>query len=217
MIEAIIFDFDGVIADTEMARLKALIKYAKDKGYTPLSEEDGFRRIVGRTSREFLTDAYPEMNEETITYIVEQRRADTRQNIAECAEIIDGIKETLEELSKYRLAICSGSTREIIKATISHFGIENKFIAIVGQDDVDNLKPHPQPYLLALERLGVLAENAVAIEDTAIGIESAKKAGMPVIGFRNRTYEKYGYMPILTGANFVVDNLRAIPRVVERL
>ena len=79
------------------------------------------------------------------------------------------------------LAIASGSYERDIRAILRANGLERRFAAVVGKDNVKRTKPHPETYLAAVERLGIPPERCLAIEDAEKGVTSAKAAGMRVI------------------------------------
>ncbi len=92
-----------------------------------------------------------------------------------------GMKELLSSLkSKYRLAVVSGSNKSAVHGIIKTF-FPDTFDVIVDGDDVEKSKPAPEPYLCAVEKLGVPAEECIVIENAPLGIRSAKSAGLRCI------------------------------------
>ncbi len=93
----------------------------------------------------------------------------------------EGMKELLDSLkSKYRLAVVSGSNKQTVHELMNTF-FPDTFEAIVDGDDVEKSKPAPEPYLRAVEKLGVPAKECIVIENAPLGIRSAKSAGLRCI------------------------------------
>jgi HAD superfamily hydrolase (TIGR01509 family) len=95
---------------------------------------------------------------------------------------LQGVPHTLEHIDashgKLPFAVVSGSTRESVTASLETLGILDKFETLVCAGDYVHAKPHPEPYLMAAERLGIAPEHCLVFEDTDMGIESATAAGM---------------------------------------
>jgi beta-phosphoglucomutase family hydrolase len=90
-------------------------------------------------------------------------------------EVLEHIKEKHGQIP---FAVVSGSTRESVKASLEVLQILDKFETLVCAGDYKNSKPHPEPFLMAAERLGVAPEHCLVFEDTEMGIQSATAAGM---------------------------------------
>jgi len=98
-----------------------------------------------------------------------------------------GLVELLEDASKHGIpcAIVTGASRHSVDVSLDLLNIRKYFSVLVLQEDTDHQKPHPHPYLLAAERLGLQPSECCAFEDTAPGIASAKAAGMYCVGIRH--------------------------------
>ncbi|HET7910232.1 MAG TPA: HAD family phosphatase [Nitrospira sp.] len=194
VIRAIIFDFNGVIADDETPHIACFQKALAEAG-------------LGLTSEEYY-DRYGGMDERTCTRMLLQKR-DGSWNEAEVCRIAErkaelfrvhtalhkpslfpGIIEFVQiAKSRYRIAIASGGRRAQIDAALSGTRIASVFDVIVAAEDCSIGKPDPAMYLLALKRLNgrvdsgcdITPPECLVLEDSVAGIRSAKQAGMRVL------------------------------------
>lgn len=213
MLKAVIFDFDGVIADSEPCHFAAFNHILAEFGIE-ITTEQYYASYLGFTDYELLEDVgrhyKTDYNGRSIESLVEQKAEVFQKVIKQADHLIDGVKEFIGRLKKngIRLAINSGAIRADIEIMLQGSGLENSFEVIVSADDVAKGKPDPGGYLLALKLLNeksaetITAGQCVAIEDSRWGITSAKKAGMQVLAVTN-SYTAGE----LTGADLVVDSL----------
>jgi beta-phosphoglucomutase len=213
VLKAVIFDFDGVIADSEPCHLAAFNHILSEFGIE-ITTEQYYTSYLGFTDYELLEDVgrhyKTDYNGRSIETLAEQKAEVFQKLIKQTDHLIDNVKEFINKLMKngVRLAINSGAIRADIEIMLQGSGLENSFEVIVSADDIAKGKPDPQGYLLALKLLneksaGLLtAGQCIAIEDSRWGITSAKKAGMQVIAVTN-SYTAGE----LTGADLVVDSL----------
>ena len=98
-----------------------------------------------------------------------------------------GLVKLLEDASKHGIlcAVVTGASRHSVDVSLDLLGIRKYFTVLILQEDIDHQKPHPHPYLLAAERLGLQPSECCAFEDTAPGIASAKAAGMFCVSIRH--------------------------------
>ncbi len=183
MLRAIIFDFDGTILDTEMPWYRAwqelygqhgaelaLHEWAKvvgtsDDGFDPVIHLEG---LIGKSVEREAAEAT--VRERALALIGEQR-------------LREGFEELLAvaRARGVRVGLASSSSREWVARHLGRLGILDHFDAICVKDDVQAVKPNPALYLLALERLGVEAGEAVALEDSPNGLLAARGAGLACV------------------------------------
>ena len=204
MIKAVIFDFDGIIVDSERLHWAAFNKVLEPLGRT-ISWADYIKTFIGFDDRDTFRHALPGLSEQELHRLIAQKAA-AFQNLLESdgAAALPGAVELIQKLSgKIPIAICSGALRADILPVLSGLGIENAFDTIVTADDTHISKPDPAPYKLAAKKLGVTS--GLAIEDTPAGIASAKGAGLNVLAVTN------SYPPeFLTQADATVDSLEGL-------
>lgn len=179
---AILFDFDGVLADTEPLHWQCWNQVLEPLGLA-VSWDDYRRHCVGISDRDFLArlgalGSPPRTVDELWPYYPLKKRL-FAQRAAAGGLIAGELKDILRRLRPQRLAVVTSSSRQEIEAILRAEGVLEHFGAAVYGDEVARLKPDPEPYRTAMQRLGV--EHAVALEDSSPGMESARRAGCEVI------------------------------------
>lgn len=186
MLKAIIFDFDGVLADTEPLHFRMFQRVLQDEGL-PLSEHDYYQKYVGFDDRgcfhavlsEHGRDAAPE----TIRRLVERKAAAMLGHLTTTKVMYPGAVEFVKNVAgRYRRAIVSGALRHEIEMILTTAGMRDDFEHITAAEDAPDGKPAPDGYLHALQMLNqrapLLASECLVIEDTLFGIQAAHAAGM---------------------------------------
>jgi len=182
-VAALVFDFNGTLSHDEPVLLSIYQRLFARHG-RPLSAADYYRRLAGRTE-EAIIGTWLGVDGSVLAALVQER---VRAYVAEAA---DGatITEPLREAVRYAaarvpVAIVSGAFRAEIEPVVEAAGIAGELATVVTADDVAHGKPHPEGYLLVLERLGVDAAHTIAFEDTEAGVASAKDAGLRCLAVR---------------------------------
>ncbi len=180
--KAIIFDLDGVICSTDRFHYQAWKTLADQIGvYFDERINDRLRGVSRMASLEII------LEQAQSTYTLEEKEAfaskknDVYRELLKRMSIDDlssEVKETLEELRKrgYRLAI--GSSSKNTKFILGQIGLGDYFHAVADGTDIIHSKPHPEVFLKAAEKLGVLPKECAVVEDAKAGIEAAKAGGM---------------------------------------
>ena len=213
MINAILFDFDGIIVDSEPMHFRAFQAVLKplEKSF---SWEEYCETYIGFDDRDAFKEAYKVKGEKICTRdlkrLIREKAAVFQQLIHDGeATPLPGAIELIKSIPrKLPLALCSGALREDILPILKNLGIESAFSVIVTAEDTKKSKPDPAPYNLAIKQLGLSdPANAIAIEDTPAGIVSAKGAGLKVLAITNSYDREY-----LLDADAVTDSLENIDR-----
>lgn len=202
MISAVIFDFDGIIVDSERLHWAAFNKVMAPLGKT-ISWPDYIQTYIGFDDRDTFRHALSGISQQELSRLITQKAAAFQELLeSDGAAALPGAVELIKHLSgRIPTAICSGALRADILPILKSLGIENEFSRIVTADDTHISKPDPAPYRLAAERLSVAASGGrgitrrpaastgdgfmLAIEDTPAGIASAKGAGLKVLSVTN--------------------------------
>ncbi|MCS7254024.1 MAG: HAD family phosphatase [Armatimonadota bacterium] len=215
MLRAIIFDCDGVLADTERIHWQAFNEVLSKLGLH-MSWDSYVERYLAYDDptcfRAFLNDIGCQHDDSLIEEFVRQkRRLLSERSGSLVLTAYPGVVEFVTEASKhYYLAVASGAARDEILMVLNALGIAELFKVIVSSEDVTYGKPNPEPFIKAMERLNdVLNLNpplkpneCVAVEDSIHGVRSAKAANMWCLAVTN-TYPR----ELLSEADFVVDKL----------
>jgi HAD superfamily hydrolase (TIGR01509 family) len=179
-IKAVVFDFDGLIVDTESAWYDALAEIFRDHGvYLPLEK---WAQCVG-TSHD-LFDPYDYLGEllgKPIDRVALQQLAASKHSvIMENRQIRPGVESYLQAAQQrgLKIGLASSSERSWVERFLRHYGLIHYFQCIRTADDVAQVKPNPELYLQATAGLGVSPVNAVAFEDSPNGAKAAKAAGL---------------------------------------
>ena len=203
---AVIFDFDGVLADTERLHYAAFRDVLREYGWT-LGEPDYFERYLGYDDaglvNEFARDHQLALAPPARTAILHQKAEVFRTRLTAAGVLYPGATAAVQRLgSKYRLGIASGSLADEIFLVLDATALRSAFGVVVGADNVARSKPAPDPYAKAVHSLGVAPASAVAIEDSRGGLESAQKAGLRTIAITTSSPAA-----LLASADHVVSSL----------
>lgn len=184
MISAVIFDFDGIIVDSERLHWTAFNRVMEPLGKM-ISWPDYVQTYIGFDDRDTFRTAFPNIGKSELSALIEKKAAAFQELLeSDGAAALPGSVELIKHLSgNIPLAICSGALRSDILPILGSLGVAGAFDEIVTADDTHISKPDPAPYQLAMKKLGVTG--GLAIEDTPAGIASAKGAGLNVLSVTN--------------------------------
>ena len=195
MIKAVIFDFDGVIADSEPLHLRAFQKIVETLGLE-LSPRDYYLRYLACDDktffRKFLEDNGQRYVEREIARLVREKGICFEEMMGEDIRIFPGVIEFLKNIQgEFHVAIGSGALTEEINFILRSKGLSEFFGFVIGADDTENPKPSPEVYLRCLAKLRndyddtLTAGQCVVFEDSPHGVLAAKRAGMKCVGITN--------------------------------
>ncbi|KTC78873.1 HAD family hydrolase [Legionella cherrii] len=211
MFDAIIFDFDGVILDSEPIHYDAYCQVLKPLGitisypeymehYLGLSDKDMFPKLLRNKGLNFSkVEIQRLIQQKTQAYTNIINRCDPLPLIVDFDQFLFKIAPKVK-----KLAICSGSSRGEITTVLSRVRqgkLHAYFDTIVTAEDVQAGKPSPEGYLLTAQRLDVVPGRCLVIEDTPYGVKAAKAAGMQVIGLMT-SYDRHQFLTadqVITG------------------
>jgi beta-phosphoglucomutase len=209
-LRAAVFDFDGVIVDSEPLHFRSL-RDALASESVLITHEEYWDHLLAHDDKSSIRLAFERRGEKPDR---ERLARVERAKIARFAELIPevpvfpGAREVIGALAaELPLAIASGARHAEIEAILTGIGLRGAFCAVVGAEDASRTKPDPAPYLEAARRLedrvaGLVPEECVAFEDSVPGVMSALGAGMKVVGVAH---------------SYPADKLRSAHRVVESL
>jgi HAD superfamily hydrolase (TIGR01509 family) len=179
-IRALVFDFDGLIVDTEVPIFRVWQRIYRERGQElPL---DRWLTIIGTASGPF--DPVIDLGEKTGIKLDERELEALErlyyQEATALQQLLPGVIDYLVAARQLGLqtAVASSSTRKWVMDHLNRFGIGDHFDAIVCREDVTRTKPHPDLYVTALQRLEVRPVDAIALEDSSNGVRAAKAAGL---------------------------------------
>jgi beta-phosphoglucomutase len=189
-LQAVVLDFDGVIANTEPLHFEACRDVLAPFGVT-LTAEEYAEHYIGMADRKALVDVGLahglDIDDRLLDDLIARKAEVLRHVLADARPMYPGVAGLLRSWSaEVPLAIASGALRSEIDLVLAVAGVASAVRAIVAADDVRRSKPAPDPYVKALELLaphvhGLVPARTVAIEDSRWGIQSAKAAGMRTV------------------------------------
>jgi len=189
----LIFDVDGVIADTEGVNARASIRvFAELFGIDAVKRED-FQAGIGRGAEAYVQAAATihglKLSAEQVEKATELRQQYFLQILkAEPLDAFPGVLELINQAisrDEFRVAIATSSTFEKSSAVLDSAGIDHRLFAYITGDNVQHKKPDPELFLLAAERIGISPAKCVVIEDAPNGVAAAKAAGAKCIAVTN--------------------------------
>lgn len=205
----LIFDFDGLVLDTESPELAAWQEVYRQRGVElPLAR---WYDCIGRRHAYF--DPYTHLAQLTRRPVdrdaIRSFRKARRTEILATADLRPGVRDYLEQSRRMGLkrAIASSSTHEWVEGYLTRFGVLDAFDALVCAEDTTAHKPDPAPYLEALRRLEIHPEHAIALEDSPNGIAAARAAGIFTVAVPNDVTRHLS----MAGANLVLHSLADMP------
>ena len=184
MIKAIIFDFDGVIVDTELDRFIFLKKELNKYGYK-LNKSD-FDKIIGRKTIDALKDIFPKIPKIVIEKIYQKRKEILNKQILNMKPI-SGLLQFLKSIhQRYVLALSTGTKKDIAHAYLKKYDLRKYFDVIITGENFENSKPDPEGFRITLEKLNFDSSEVTIIEDSEPGITAAKRLHCKVFGLKNK-------------------------------
>lgn len=192
-LEAILFDIDGTLCDSDPLHHLAFREMLQEIGFNggvPIDEEFFIKNIAGKHNDDIARALFPDDFERGMKFC-EDKEAYFRRLVKEQVEPISGLHKLtkwVEERGLKRAAV-TNAPRANAELMVSILGLSEFFQAVVIGSECEHAKPHPAPYLKALELLKASNEHAFIFEDSPSGIRAGVAAGMPVIGLSTRNPE----------------------------
>jgi HAD superfamily hydrolase (TIGR01509 family) len=208
VIRAIVFDFDGLILDTEEPVYRSWVEVYEAHGETLPFER--WVQIVGSTTTEFHPQRHLEERlGRPLSQDVIDGRIGRRTELVLAQQLLPGILQHIDDARSLglKLGVASSSTRDWVSGHLERLGILGRFDCVRCRDDVNHAKPAPDLYIAVLDCLGVSASEALAIEDSPNGVMAAKQAGMLCVAIPNSITAKLD----LSQADLILRSLSDLP------
>lgn len=196
MLRAVIFDFDGVICDSEMLHFEAFNQTLQDYGLQ-VTREQYYIDYLGLTDLDFYYKLFEQgllkADSEDAGKLAQRKKRIYKQIAETQANVIDGVSDFLQLLGENNIAmaICSGALLAEIEFVLEKAYLKSCFQTIVSAEQVENGKPAPDGFLLTLERLNesnkpqIEPNQCVVVEDSCWGLEAARAANMKTVAVTN--------------------------------
>lgn len=212
----IIFDMDGVIIDSEPFHRNRVKRFMESKGFINISKEIYDETCGGNpmNSQRIFSEKVDGFDMSLEQYMKEIR-AYNKENVCNPVEIVDHqIYSLLDYLKKkeYKIALASSSPKQVILRNLGVLNITSYFDEIISGMDFKKTKPEPEIYQYTMNKLNVIPQECLVVEDSTYGIQSAKAAEAVVIAKRD---VRFGYDQTI--ANYIVDELIEVIDICEML
>ena len=202
----IIFDMDGVLADTGPIHFESWVKLSEEIGVNFTREI--FEQTFGQTSPEIVRKLVgPEPSQDQVEKWANLKEKYYRQMVADKLELLAGVLDLLKILKKegFKMTVGSSGPPENVDLLLKTLNIKSFFDAIITAEDVERGKPEPDVFLIAARQSSVKPQNCLVIEDAPVGIQAAKNAGMICIALTT-THKK----DELIEADLVLEDLSSL-------
>ena len=215
MVEAVIFDWDGTLADTKKAVVQSFQKVLTEE---ECSVSDEFiERRMGIGTKKTIIEAFRKCNMRLDVSTLEKlasEKISIQAGLTEIVSLFDGVSELLEVLQgKTKIALATMSARKVVDNLLSEKRIKTYFDVVVSADEVANPKPDPEVFLMAAARLGVDAKDCVVVEDSVFGVRAAKAANMKCIAISSEVYSKEEFQE--EHPDLIVESLREKEKILN--
>jgi HAD superfamily hydrolase (TIGR01509 family) len=214
----IIFDFDGVVADSEVLANEALAQYLTELG-RPTTFEDSLREFMGKRHEDMLARVDVWLGRPRPVSFSEDYRERTRGMMREMVQPIPQVATFLDGQKHVAKCVASSSQRGWLDHCVDKFAFRDHFADnLFSATEVQNGKPAPDIFLLAADRMGVATETCVVIEDSPTGVLGARAANMTTIGFLGGSHVRDGHRAKLeaAGASFIAEDYAAVAKILSR-
>ena len=204
--KAVIWDMDGVVADTASYHFRAWQEVFQKQG-VDFTEED-FKKSFGQRNDTIIRSTMGDgVSQDEMDGISSEKEESFRQRMRQNLKPLPGVIKLIKSLAKrgFRLALASSAPIANIQLITRGLDINSYFQHIISAEDVTEGKPNPQVFLLAARRLGIKPANCIVIEDAVAGVAAAKRAGMHCLAITN-THPKVS----LIEADLIVDTLETV-------
>lgn len=192
-VEAVLFDVDGTLCDSDPLHLVAFREMLIEIGYNdgvPVDEDWFVKNIAGKHNDDIARVIFPDDFERGLKF-TEDKEAYFRKLVKEQVKPLNGLQKLVKwaEDRGLKRAAVTNAPRANAELMISEIGLSEFFQAVIVGDECEHGKPHPEPYLKGLEVLKASKEHTFIFEDSSSGIKAGVAAGMPVVGISTRNPE----------------------------
>lgn len=190
MIKAVIFDWDGTLADTKKAVVQSFQKVLGETGC--VVSDEFIERRMGIGTKKTIEEAFRECNmrfDDEMLENLAREKIKIQVSLTEIVDLFEGAAELLEELQgRAKIALATMSGRKVVDKILPEKRITTYFDVVVSADEIVNPKPDPEVFRVSAKKLGVDPKDCVVVEDSVFGVRAAKAAEMKCIAVPSGAY-----------------------------
>lgn len=192
MIKAVIFDWDGTLADTKRAVVQSFQKVLGEAGCRV--SDEFIERRMGIGTKKTIIEAFRECHMRLDVLTLEKlakEKIRIQARLTYIVRLFDGVAELLEALhGRIQIALATMSSRKVVDKLLPEKRVEGYFGVVVTADEIVKSKPDPEVFLVSATKLGVKPEDCIVVEDSVFGVRAAKAAGMKCIAVSSGAYSR---------------------------
>ncbi|NIR86367.1 HAD family phosphatase [Candidatus Bathyarchaeota archaeon] len=192
MFKAVIFDWDGTLADTKKAVVESFKTVLKEVGC--IVTDEFLERLIGTGTRKMLEDALNKCNISFDNEMLEElagKKVGLQNELSASVTLFEGATDLLDALcGRVKMALATMSSRPVIDKLLSEKQIKKYFNTVVTASEISKPKPDPEIFLLAAKKLNVPPQHCIVLEDSIFGVKAAKAAEMKSIAIPSGAYTK---------------------------
>jgi HAD superfamily hydrolase (TIGR01509 family) len=192
VIKAVIFDWDGTLADTKKAVVQSFQKVLGEAGCVVSDEFIERRMGIGtkKTIIEAFRECHMRLDVSTLEKLAKEKIR-IQAGLTDIVTLFEGVAELLEALQgRIKIALATMSSRKVVEKVLPEKRIEAYFDVVVTADEIAKPKPDPEVFLVSAAKLGVKPEDCVVVEDSVFGVRAAKAAEMKCIAVSSGVYSR---------------------------
>ena len=211
-INCLVFDLDGTLIDSSAGVVDA-VNYSLRMMDRPEQPPDRIKRYIGFP----LEQMYPDFTDAPVDQLYHYFQKRAAETVVSSTVPLDGVAEALEVLNKqgFRMAIASTKIRRHVEGIVTKLGWSHLFEALVGGDDVAEVKPAPDAFRVALERLAAASDQTLVVGDTINDIQAARAVPMRVIAVESPYRERSEL--VAAQPDYLIESLRRLPSLLEQI
>jgi HAD superfamily hydrolase (TIGR01509 family) len=192
IIKAVIFDWDGTLADTKRAVIQSFQKVLSKAGCRV--NDEFIERRMGIGTKKTIIEAFKECHVIFDVLTLEKlakEKIRIQAELTDDVKLFDGVTEFLDALKgRIKIGLATMSSRKVVKKLLPEKRINKYFDVVVTADDIVKSKPDPEIFLVSALKLGVKPGDCIVVEDSVFGVKSAKAAGMKCIAVSSGAYSR---------------------------
>jgi putative hydrolase of the HAD superfamily len=192
MFKAVIFDWDGTLADTKRAVVESFKRVLREIGC--IVNDEFLVRRIGTGTRKMLEDALNKCNitfDNTVLEELTRKKVRLQKELSETVKLFEGATDLLDALyGRIKIALATMSSRSVIDKLLSEKKIKKYFNSVITADDISKPKPDPEIFLASATKLNLHPKDCITLEDSIFGVKAAKVAKMKCIAIPSGAYTK---------------------------